>query len=178
MTTVGIDPGLDGAIAILDANGAAEFVVDMPTVTIRDRREIDGSAVAGYISAVPLSTLVCIERVPDFMRGDHGHPLQVARLHAAAGLVRGIAIGCGLRVRGLTPTQWRALVMPTTKTRRDMARRMGITVKDESLAAARRLFPTMELNLAKHEGRAEALLIARAGWLLGCGEMRVEVWGL
>lgn len=173
MSTIGIDPGLSGAIALLDEHGGAVWVVDMPTVTIRDRREIDGNAVAIRLATAPLSALVCVERVPDFMRGDNGHPLQVARLHSAAGFVRGIAVGCGLKVRELTPTQWRAVVMPSMKTARSLARRMGVTVKDESLAAARRLFPAMELHLERHDGRAEALLIARAGWLLGRDERRV-----
>ena len=173
MNVLGIDPGLSGAIALLDERGDPAWCEDTPTVTVADRREIDAKAIAILLSSAPLGTVVVVERVPDFMRGDNTHPLQVARLHATAGLLRGVAVGCGFEVRDLTPQRWRALVMPATKTARGLARRMGVTVKDESLAAARRLFPTMELHLAKHDGRAEALLIARAGWLLWRGERRV-----
>jgi hypothetical protein len=167
MHTIGIDPGLSGAIALLDDSERVVWCEDMPVVMVGERREIDGNAVALLFLSAPPDTLVAIERVPDFMVGDQARSRQVARLHAAAGLLRGIAIGFALEVREMTPQQWRGLTMPTTAARRRTSRAAGVTTKQESLAAARRRFPTVDLHLEKHDGRAEALLIAVAGRYLG-----------
>jgi hypothetical protein len=131
MNVLGIDPGLSGAIALLDERGDPAWCEDTPTVTVDGRREIDGKAVARlFLLAACYQPLVVIEDVPEFLPGDQQRSRQVARLHDSAGYVRGIAVGAGFEVRELTPLKWRAVVMPTTPARRSAARAASVTTKD------------------------------------------------
>ncbi len=146
MLTIGIDPGLSGAVALLDGDGLPELVADLPV--IRDGRLswIDG----GALQSVLLEAL-------------HGRPCRAAVERVSAMPAQGIAsaftfgVGFGsilsvlqtlhLPIELITPTQWKTA--------------LGLSKdKRASLDKARLLFPTAELHLAKHDGRAEALLLA------------------
>ena len=146
MLTIGIDPGLSGAVALLDGDGLPELVADLPV--IRDGRLswIDG----GALQSVLLEAL-------------HGRPCRAAVERVSAMPAQGIAsaftfgVGFGsilsvlqtlhLPIELVTPAQWKTA--------------LGLSKdKRASLDKARLLFPTAELHLAKHDGRAEALLLA------------------
>ena len=146
MLTIGIDPGLSGAVALLDGDGLPVLVADLPV--IRDGRLswIDG----GALQSVLLEAL-------------HGRPCRAAVERVSAMPAQGIAsaftfgVGFGsilsvlqtlhLPIELVTPAQWKTA--------------LGLSKdKRASLDKARLLFPTAELHLAKHDGRAEALLLA------------------
>jgi crossover junction endodeoxyribonuclease RuvC len=143
---VGIDPGLSGALAVLTATGEFERVCDLPVIRDRSLAWIDGSELQ--------STLL------DALRGRAARAV-VERVSAMPkqGVASSFAFGVGfgsilsvlqamhVSVELITPAVWK--------------RALGLSRdKHASLHKARLLFPTAELHLAKHEGRAEALLLA------------------
>ena len=146
MLTLGIDPGLSGAAALLDSDGVPALVADLPVIRDRSLAWIDGAALQSMlleaIQGRPCRAIV--ERVS-------GSPQQ----GVASAFTFGIGFGSilatiqtlHLPLELVTPAQWKTA--------------LGLGKdKRASLDNARLLFPTVELHLAKHDGRAEALLLA------------------
>jgi crossover junction endodeoxyribonuclease RuvC len=147
---LGIDPGLDGALALYDVDGSLE-VVDMPTLQLK-KRVIDEYALARIIDAwSPRIREVWLEQVGT--RPGEG-AVGAFSFGRGYGLLRGICAASFLTIIDVTPATWKAGM----KVRGD---------KDASRAKASALFPRHASlwPLKKHDGRAEAALIARFGML-------------
>jgi len=146
MLTLGVDPGLSGALALLDSDGMPEFVADLPVIRDHKLAWIDGGALQ--------STLLEVL---------HGRPCRAAVERVSSSPQQGVAsaftfgIGFGsilatlqtlrLPIELITAVQWKTA--------------LGLGKdKRASLDKARLLFPSTELHLAKYDGRAEALLLA------------------
>ena len=147
--TVGIDPGVSGAIATLDQSGAIE-VHDMPVAIVgkaRKRREVLEGQLADILRRYP-GAVCWIEQV-GAMPGQGVSSMFL--FGACYGICRGVAAGLGLRVELVTPQAWK--------------RYHGLlgTDKDAARAVASRLFPGASLARMKDGGRADALLIAEYG---------------
>ncbi len=146
MLTLGIDPGLHGALALVDGDGMAELVADLPA--IRDNRLawIDG----GELQSMLLGAL-------------HGRPCRavVERVSAMPrqGIASAFTFGAGL---GSILATLQTLHLPIDLvTAAEWKRALGLSSdKRASLDKARLLFPGVDLSLAKHADRAEACLIA------------------
>lgn len=150
MVTIGIDPGLKGAIAAYDGTRIRTF--DIPTHTVKRGKtykdRLDSLAVLRI--ARLLSQLkpdcVAIEDVG-------GMPRQSASGAFTFGFATGeIAMAfksCGLAVHPVAPVTWKAQFKLKGS-------------KDDSRALASRLFPNSadQWPRAGHDGRAEAALIA------------------
>jgi crossover junction endodeoxyribonuclease RuvC len=144
--TLGIDPGLTGAIAYMDGFGGLLDVIDLPVIRDGKLAWIDGDALQSWLLNTDVSTgrTAWIERV-------HAMPKQGVSSSFAFGVTFGSILGV-LRARHIpiqfvTPAKWK--------------RDLGLSSdKRASLDKARLLYPTADLRLAKHEGRAEAILIA------------------
>lgn len=150
MTTaiLGIDPGLSGALALYDVDGSLE-VVDIPTLQLK-KRVIDEYALARIIDDwSPRIREVWLEQVGT--RPSEG-AVGAFSFGRGYGLLRGICAASFLSIIDVTPATWKAAM----KVRGD---------KDASRAKASALFPrhTNLWPLKKHDGRAEAALIARYG---------------
>jgi crossover junction endodeoxyribonuclease RuvC len=147
--TIGIDPGLSGALAVLNADGDAETVIDLPIVRDLKLAWVDGSELQSSILAVlrgrPARAL--IERVSS-MPGQG----------VASSFQFGVGFGSILSVI-------QSMHIPLTFVTAAVWKRWYGLSKDKhaSLHKARLLFPSMDLKLAKHDGRAESLLIANYG---------------
>lgn len=143
---IGIDPGLSGAIAILSPTGELECLADLPVIRDGKLSWIDG----GRLQSILIDTL-------------HGRPARavVERVQAFPSQGRSSAFNFGvgfgsllsilqarhLPIELVTPVVWK--------------RAMGLSKdKHASLDKARLLYPSADLGLAKHDGRAEALLLA------------------
>ncbi len=143
--TIGIDPGLSGALAVL-SGGSFEAVHDLPVIRDHSLAWIDGSELQSILL--------------DALRGRTAHAV-VERVSAMPG--QGVAssfsfgVGFGSVLSVLQAMQISIeLVTPAT-----WKRSLGLSKdKHASLHKARLLFPAADLRLAKHDGRAEALLIA------------------
>lgn len=152
MIIIGIDPGLTGAMAMLGGfNGTSIGVWDLPVSRENKRTWIDGGALLKMIRPdwKPLAAVAYIESV-------HAMPQQGISSAFQFGTSFGSILGA-LQVMGIpivfaTPHQWKKDL--------NLARE-----KSSALDRARLLFPGVVLNLKKHEGRAEALLIAHWAYL-------------
>lgn len=151
MIYIGIDPGLDGAMAVLLGRGPP-MLLDAPTSVItkgkKKRRAYDVSMMAGHLNLYRGSaTLVALEAV-------HAMPGQgvtsMFSMGYGFGLWRGIIAACELPCELVTPRVWKNKMV-------------GVgTDKNASRLKAIDLFPSVAdwLKRKKDHGRAEALLIA------------------
>jgi crossover junction endodeoxyribonuclease RuvC len=155
MITIGIDPGLTGAIAVV-AHGIAQ-VVDMPIVEPtkaggKKRAEIDPAILLDRLRSLSKAhqSHAYIERVGPMPKQGLG---STFRFGVGYGMVRAVVAALGIPYSLVTPHQWK--------------RAMGLlrADKEASRAKALQLYPSLakDLKLKKHSGRAEALLIARYG---------------
>jgi len=152
MITIGIDPGLDGAIAFL-SDGAFLAVEDMPVIikgTGTVKREVDPAGLIRLLREhVPADDKcsLALERV-NAMPGQGVS--SVFSLGDSFGRARSAVAACSYEMHVVTPVTWKKYFKLTSD-------------KDLSRALAVKLFPNAPIHLKKHTDRAEALLMAR--WL-------------
>lgn len=146
---VGIDPGQRGAIAVLNADGECELADDLPI--IRDGRLawVDGGRLQSMLidTARGRSARAIVERVG-----------AMPRQGIASAFTFGVTFGSILSVLQARHISIELVTAAVWK------RSLGLSSdKRASLDKARLLYPAVDLSLAKHEGRAEALLLAQYG---------------
>jgi crossover junction endodeoxyribonuclease RuvC len=152
-TFLGIDPGLSGAVAVLNAQGAFVKMLDMPTLEKGGyvRRRIDPWALAALLRPwcyFEAEVLACIESV-GYRKGDAG--ASGASLAHSMGVAEGIVAGLGVRsVLRPLPQTWKQA--------------MGVLKagKQGAMNRARQLWPHVEFT--RHD-QAEAALLARFAFL-------------
>jgi crossover junction endodeoxyribonuclease RuvC len=154
---IGVDPGKSGAFAALASDGSLLGVHDMPVVGPIISSALLDELVHNYVDPliVPPGAAV-IEDV-------HAMPKQgVASMFAfgrSLGIAEGVVAGNGFAVHYVSPAKWK--------------RQLGLS-KDKGVSRRRaiELWPHRAtwFNLVKHDGRAEAALIAY--WFLHHGEGR------
>lgn len=153
MITIGIDPGLTGAVGFL-RDGVFLAVEDMPTVTKgvgSVKCEVSPAGLKQLLRKNIQTGDVCsvvLERV-NSMPGMA--PSTVFSLGDSFGCARSVIATAGVELTYVTPQTWKKYF----KLEKD---------KEMSRALAIKLFPTAELHLKKHHDRGEALLMARWLW--------------
>ena len=152
---LGIDPGLSGAIALYVPADDILFVADVPIHELRRngklRREPDVQAICNIVAdcAIRPRITAWIEHV-SAMPGEGA--VGAFTFGKIVGLLTGVCAAKGLIVERVTPSVWKkALAVPSDK--------------DGARARASQLLPQHSRNwpLKKHDGRAEAALIALYG---------------
>lgn len=157
LTIIGIDPGLSGAIALLNGE-KVKNIWDMPVESkMSGGRRIDTVGLIGLQRSIKVTCdmigrpLVIVLEATSAMPGQGvssmfsmGEALGCARMFASL-------FGAPLYMYG--PSHWK--------------RKMGVppkSPKDYSITLAKRLCPSSSgwLTLKKHDGRAEAVLLALA----------------
>lgn len=150
MNVIGIDPGLSGAIAVLNGNEVVG-VFDPPVTWIvhgkKKRREyVLGQLMATLTIAKGREAVAAIEQAQPMPR---------------QGVTSTFSIGYGF---GLYEMALTALEIPYERVRPQRWKRdvLDGTAKDKGAAyqVAQRLFPAVDLGRRSDHGRAEALLIA------------------
>jgi crossover junction endodeoxyribonuclease RuvC len=153
MIIAGIDPGLSGAVALLDAEtGAVVDLWDMPTLTLsrggKAKRELDPHSLAGALGRDRIGHA--------FVENVGAMPGQGVSSVFSFGKSFGITIGVlatlGIPMTFVAPVAWK--------------RTLGVpAAKDGARARASQLMPAAASHwpLVKHDGRAEAALIAHYG---------------
>ena len=156
---IGIDPGLDGAVALLE-DGEFKAVHDMPTyVDSAGKRVVDARGVAVLLHNYK-PDLVVIEQVGAMPRANPktGQKVKMGaqsmfNFGRGFGLVEAGALILQLDIEYVRPAAWQ--------------RKCGLinAEKDSHRQLAIRQFPRAAdaLRLKKHHGRADALLIAGHG---------------
>lgn len=149
--TIGIDPGLTGAVAILE-NGKFRALFDMPTSikggTGKVKYEVLPSALKRRIlENVPADSArkAIIERVNS--RPGQGAATTFS-LGDSFGAARTVLACCNIPYVEVTPASWKKNYNLSSD-------------KEQSRALASKLFPEAELHLKKHHDRAEAILMAK-----------------
>ncbi len=150
--SIGIDPGLSGAIAIISPESLKIF--DMPTMTVerngKAKRQVSASELADIFSPYDSSKChVYVEKV-SAMAGQG--VTSVFSFGRSFGMIEGILAAFRLPVTYVAPATWVKAV----------GRGQG---KDASRARAMELFPNnqADFKLKKWDGRADAALIAYWG---------------
>lgn len=148
MNKMGIDPGLRGAIAVLDENLKLITVFDMPVMRLSKSKN--------QVNAAELSKLIkdfSKNPVTAHLEEVHSMPGQgvsgVFSFGTSYGIVQGILAALGIPVVLVSPVRWKT--------------RAGLRGKEKDMCRTlmQRLYPDAELNLKKHIGRADAIAIAR-----------------
>lgn len=152
---LGIDPGLDGACAVI-GGAFGPTVFDTPTLTVEGRagkrREYDVRTMVSRLlpfHGVSGDALALIENV-------HAMPGQGVRSMFTMGFGVGVWIGIlaalNIVYERVTPQRWQKVMLDGQGKDKEAAR-----------FKAQALFPGIELHLKKHHGRADALLIGEYG---------------
>ena len=145
-TFIGIDPGLSGGIAILDTETNDVQLYDMPVLTDGKKRHIDIQAVLRILRSVDnKSTFVGIENV-NAMPGQG--VTSMFTMGFGLGLLHACVSSCNYPFTRVQPQTWKKDYSLLKKD------------KQASIMKAKELFPEADITLKRHDGRAEALLIA------------------
>ena len=153
MIVLGIDPGLDGALAWLDERGIIE-VRDLPTLSLmrsgRKVRQLDLTELPRLLRVIRPG-LAVIEQVA-----------SSPQMGVASSFSFGFSYGGLLGAIGALQLPWQAVRPQTWKKHMQIAKGAG---KDASRHRASQLFPSRAglWSRAKDDGRAEAVLIALYG---------------
>lgn len=165
MLVVGCDPGLSGALAVLDRNGL-RGVFDLPTMPIPGvgpkalvQRKIDGRALLDLLlKACPAGEArptIAIEAVGT-MGGANNAVQTQGSLLRSLGAIETVAECLKCEVVYVQPLVWKRAFGLID------ANLSGSQRKNKALETARRCFPaSTDFRLAKHHNRAEAALLAR-----------------
>lgn len=136
---LGIDPGRQGAIAVLDSDTMAVAVHDMPDTT---------AGLHDLIAGLPLIKVALLEK-PFFPRMIG--ITNAVKIATAYGTLTGALAWRSISVREIPPVEWK--------------KRLGLSsVKAASREKASMLFPDIaeQFKRVKDDGRAEAAILA---WL-------------
>lgn len=153
MLIVGIDPGLNGAIAFFD-DGHVTDIWDMPTLALqrggKGRRTVDAHILADWFEGMR-GRLAHAFIEDSWSRPENG-AIAAKASGRAFGVIEGILAAFDIPVTFVSPQRWKkALAVPAAK--------------DGARARASQLLPSAASNWkrVKDDGRAEASLIALWG---------------
>ena len=164
MNFIGIDPGLHGAVAVVGMDGQFLRVHDTPSVQVtsqgRTRGEFDVARMLSVLGACKIGPTNRMEVEPWIVALEDPRTAIPFGGRTSGAAIYSIGRGVGLWEMAIA-----SLNMPYQKIRPQEWKQamVGTKTADQkhlSLVVARRLWPAADLSLAKHDGRAEALLIA------------------
>ena len=161
MITCGVDPGANGAVAVLDKSGKLLQVSDTPTIVVKrgggKRTEYLPKNMTEILREALLIGHRQNEQVLVYLEHVHSMPKQGVRSMFSMGV--GFGVWCGiiaaldLPLEYITPQVWK--------------KTLGLSGSDKSasILKAQQIIPGAApyLTLKKHDGRAEACLIAEYG---------------
>lgn len=146
---LGIDPGKTGALALLAPSGTL-IVQDVPTLKIGTKTVVDHAALAGFFDMVAGQPItVFIEQVGTRPGEGAVGAFDFGRTY---GMLIGLAAAHFMPIEFVTPAKWKAAM--AVKGDKDVSRQRASQLMPRNA----HLWP-----LKKHDGRAEAALIALYG---------------
>lgn len=144
----GIDPGLNGALALLFPEDHGIEIFDMPIMEVKKKKTISAALVADILKQ---------HEAPVFIENVHAMPNQgvtsMFNFGKGFGILIGVVAGLNYQLTTVQPLAWKkALKVPSGK--------------DGSRERATQLLPASSQKFArkKDDGRAEASLIALYGF--------------
>lgn len=153
---VGIDPGLDGAVAAISDCGGEVKVYDIPKAIIGNGKKRKAEVNMMGLRLLLEDLLDRSESVTAYVESVHSMPKQGVASSFNFGKTYGILLGmlAALKIpfRLVTPQEWKKTMMNGQGKE-----------KDASVYVAGNMFPHIDLSMKKHHNRADALLIAQYG---------------
>lgn len=165
MRHIGIDPGISGALCVLD-EGEVKFY-DTPTLEIvvnkKRKNVLDAYEMSRILKEVTAGreVLVSIEKV-QAMPGGGERTMGATSAFSFGmgfGLWLGILAALEIPYQLVHPATWKAKLMSGQPKEKDSSRQVAMQHYPRA---------AKDLNLKKHVGRADAAMLARYGWLT-CG---------
>lgn len=166
---VGVDPGLEGAIAVLDthspfgeklARPELVTVYDMPTLPTRtttgkNRDEPDLHALKALMEKLAYPNTLASIVVEEVNAAPGQGVVSMFRFGMTYGAILMAAVAAGHALYHVRPQEWKRAV------------RLMSSTKDQSRKRAAEIYPAHAHLFARKrdDGRAEAVLIAYAHWL-------------
>lgn len=153
--TLGVDPGLTGAVAVL-LDGRYHDVLDMPTVGRgkAGRQSVNAAALSQWLrELMALNPGADVVAIVEEVASRPGQGVaSMFRFGQSCGVVAGVLAALRIPVVYVTPQRWK--------------RHHGLlgAEKDASRGKAAELYPDAPLSRKRDQGRADALLMARWGW--------------
>lgn len=160
-TYIGIDPGKEGAVAVIYPDNSVELF-DTPIDVVKKGKKHK----TVYMPALMANLIAAIKD-----KSNHNCCVYIEEVHAMKGqgvtscfdfgtgygLWLGIVAALMIPCIGFTPQRWKKEIM------------QGISDKEAARLMAHKLFPNYsdKMALKKHHGRAEALLIAEYARRMG-----------
>lgn len=155
MIVIAIDPGQSGGVAVMSkSENQPQILEDLPLAHDGKLTWVDTNRLRGMLAIIPSAAVFVIERV-------HSSPqMGVAssfKFGINFGSILGLAGAMQLPVHLVTPHKWKAAMGLKKQPDEELSK-----FKARSRSKACQLYPSSAplLSLAKHEGRAEALLLA------------------
>lgn len=150
---LGIDPGLSGALSIVDSNGRLHLCDDLPTMGAGARVSINGGQLADTLRPLPIA-LAVVELVGAMPKQGVASVWKFAQ---ACGQIRGVLEALDIPIQWVTPQVWKKSLRLSAD-------------KEAARALAIETWPDMRACFARKSdhGRAEAALIARFGVPYAC----------
>jgi Holliday junction resolvasome RuvABC endonuclease subunit len=149
---MGIDPGLSGAISVLDASDPKNLkivdVLDMPTFDINSKRQLNLMDISNQIERYAIQTRLALFEEVFVMTGKESRG-SMFNFGRAFGQVEGILSSFAIPLRYTKPAVWKSV--------------LGLgRDKDQSRQMVTRMFPadSERFKRKKDDGRAEAVLLA------------------
>lgn len=154
---VGIDPGLLGAVAVVDGDELVA-VHPMPTTLLDGRTVTDGRGLCDLLVAIGQVRMVVVERIPGL--GPGIGKSSAMSLGWSLGVIHGVLGATARPTSTVTPAEWRraARIVTPQGSSSDGLKRL-------SLARAGQLWPDRRWR-RRDDGIAEAALMAW-GWNRG-----------
>lgn len=151
--TIGIDPGLSGAIALFDrSRGYVTEIWDIPTVVVNKKNRVDLPRLREImLSQVPSSATACLEYV-SAMPGQGVS--STFRFGETFGMLQAFLSARAVMWGTVTPAQWKAALNVPKGANKDYMRLLA----GRLMPASASMWP-----LVKHDGRAEAAMLAMYG---------------
>ena len=150
MIIIGIDPGISGAVILMETDGTLLDALPMPSIKTGKASRVNAAAIVGFLSQYSGFEHCYIEQV-SAMPGQ-GVSSMFSFGHSA-GVVEGLIAGMGIPYSKTTPQAWK--------------KAYGLIGKDKDAARSRavELYPSVRLLDLKGKGQAvaDAIFIARHG---------------
>ena len=152
MIIIGIDPGVSGAISILENKKVIE-VFDMPTMIDgkKNKRQVNGSEVTNIIKKTLIhnkEAIIVVEQV-NAMPGQG--VTSMFNFGQSFGVIKGVCAALSLPIYFVRPTKWKKY-FNLIKTNKDASRTKVIEAYPEI---------SSKLSRKKDSNKADAILIAR-----------------
>ncbi len=163
MNVIAVDPGLSGAMACLDTNQRAH-VADLPVIDTGLDKYLDGRGIYDQLLAwVPVGQrcILVVEDVRVRAQGNGGRAMNTMHsqtsLMRSRGIIEGVASVARIPITWVTPQKWKRHFSLSRDDDETTSQ-----VKEKSRQMALKLFPAMQVALARKldQNRAESLLLA------------------